>query len=75
MLAGDEIGEWEDSCEAAGIVEKACSWDNITAPSGLGDQMILASLGIHWINDYQLTPFGQCLKSIMAQIRASCESE
>ena len=75
LLASDDIGEWEDRCEAASIVEKACSWDNITAPSGLWDRMILTSLGIHRVDDFQLTSFGRCLRVIVGRIRASCESE
>lgn len=75
LLAHDSIGAWEDRCEAAYIIENACSWNDITAPNDLWGRMILASLNIHQVYDFQLTSFGQCLKVIAAQIRASCESE
>ena len=74
LLSGDAIGEWPDRCEAASIIENACSWDNITAPDGPWDRIILASLDIYQLDDFQLTSFGRCLQVIATQIGASCNS-
>jgi len=71
FLVSDEIGEWEDRYGAAFILENACSWDDITAPNGFWDRMILSSMGIHKFKTFQLTKFGSHLKDIVAQIIAN----
>lgn len=75
FLESDEVSEWDDRYRAASIIAKACSWDNLDAPSGPWDRMILASLSVHQGEDFRLSPFGQRLRTVTSKIASSCQDQ
>ena len=71
----ERMGRWEDQIAAAHIIQSACSWDNVAAPAGEWDRIMLSSTGIHRTEDMQLTQFGRLLSAVIQEtIRRNPES-